>query len=77
MDFFRHKACSIIPLVSLMPRVLISLLFCTTPTVSAADIFTFSNATGPYAVGVKVVQQYDRSRLYKMPVHLYTGVSGS
>ena len=73
MIVFRHVGSRVIIQFSSILRVLMTLLFCTTSTVSGADTFTFSNASGPYAVGVKVVQQYDRSRLYKMPVHLYTG----
>jgi len=42
-------------------------------TACAADGFTFSIAPGPHAVGVKVVQQYDRSRQYKTEIDLATG----
>ena len=56
-----------------MPRLLLALILCTFMPVHAADTFTFSNAAGPHAVGVKVVQQYDRTRRYKMPTDLVTG----
>ncbi len=56
-----------------MPRFLVSLLLSTTIAAHAADTFTFTTASGPHAVGVKVVQQYDRSRLYKTAVDQYTG----
>ena len=56
-----------------MPILLLSLLLFTTVAAHAADIFTFPNPPGPHAVGVKVVQQYDRSRLYKTAVDQYTG----
>lgn len=39
----------------------------------AADSFAFPQPPGPHAVGVKVVQQYDRSRQYKTAIDLYTG----
>jgi len=39
----------------------------------AADTFTFTSPPGPHTVGVKFVQQYDRSRLYKTAVDQYTG----
>ena len=45
-----------------------------TASAHAADGFTFSNPPGPHAVGIKVVQQYDRARLYKSDVDLVTGV---
>jgi hypothetical protein len=43
------------------------------PRCHASDNFTFSNPPGPHAVGVKIVQQYDRSRLYKKQIDLATG----
>jgi pimeloyl-ACP methyl ester carboxylesterase len=57
----------------LMPRLLIAILLYATTAVHAADIFTFSNPSGPHAVGVKFVQQYDRARLYKTRIDLITG----
>lgn len=54
-------------------RILIILLAMAAATVHAADGFTFSNSPGPHAVGVKFVQQYDQSRLYKSEVDLSTG----
>lgn len=58
-----------------MPRpfMLMLLFLCSAMAARAADSFTFSNPPGPHAVGVKVVQQYDRSRLYKTAIDLYTG----
>ena len=56
-----------------MPRLLMFVILCTAIAAHAADTFTFSNPPGPHAVGMKVVQQYDRSRLYKTSIDLYTG----
>jgi len=56
-----------------MPRLLMFVILCTAMAAHAADTFTFSNPPGPHAVGMKVVQQYDRSRLYKTSIDLYTG----
>jgi tetratricopeptide (TPR) repeat protein len=56
-----------------MPRPLIAFLFLVTTVAQASDRFTFSNPPGPHAVGVKIVQQYDRSRLYKTPIDTATG----
>ena len=56
-----------------MPRLLVCLLLCSTMAAHAADTFHFRAAPGPHAVGVNVVQQYDRSRLYKTAVDPYTG----
>lgn len=56
-----------------LPRLFIALVFLASGTVQAADAFTFSNAPGPYGVGLKLVQQYDRARLYKPGVDLATG----
>ena len=39
-----------------------------------ADAFTFSNPPGPHGVGVKFIQQYDHSRLYKTDIDLATGM---
>lgn len=61
-----------------MLRPLLALVLCASTCADAADTFTFSAPPGPHAVGFKVVQQYDRSRLYKLPLDLVTGepVSG-
>ncbi|TFW32324.1 dienelactone hydrolase family protein [Massilia horti] len=56
-----------------MNKLLIAFLLCAATAASAADIFTFSNPPGPHAVGLKVIQQYDRTRLYKAPIDLVTG----
>ena len=56
-----------------MPRLLMFVILCTAMAAHAADTFTFSNPPGPHAVGMKVVLQYDRSRLYKTAIDLYTG----
>jgi tetratricopeptide (TPR) repeat protein len=55
------------------PRLLIAFVFCTAATAHAADTFTFSNPPGPHAVGVKFVQQYDRTRVFKKQIDLATG----
>jgi dienelactone hydrolase len=54
-------------------RLFTILLLCTSACVHAADNFSFSNPPGPHAVGVKLVQQYDRTRLFKASVDLATG----
>lgn len=56
-----------------MRKLLMIFLLCATMTANAGDNFTFSNPSGPHAVGVKVVQQYDRTRLYKTRIDLVTG----
>ena len=53
-----------------MPRLLIALLCC---VAAAGRAETFDNPPGPHAVGVKVVQLYDRSRQFKGDVDLVTG----
>jgi tetratricopeptide (TPR) repeat protein len=55
------------------PRLLIAFVLCAAASAHASDNFTFSNPPGPHAVGVKIVQQYDRSRLYKKQIDLATG----
>lgn len=55
------------------PRLLIALVLCASACAQAADNFTFSNPPGPHPVGVKLVQQYDRTRLFKASVDLTTG----
>ncbi len=55
------------------PRLLIALVLCASTCAQAADNFTFSNPPGPHAVGVKIVQQYDRTRVFKASVDLTTG----
>jgi tetratricopeptide (TPR) repeat protein len=57
-----------------LPRRLITCLFLTCAGAAhAADGFTFSNPPGPHAVGLKVVQLYDRARAYKSDIDLATG----
>ncbi|MFZ6873944.1 dienelactone hydrolase family protein [Undibacterium sp. Di27W] len=57
-----------------MTRLFLLFAFFHTASVfAAADSFSFSNQFGPHAVGVKLIQQYDRSRLYKTNVDLATG----
>lgn len=55
------------------PRLLIALVLCASAGARAAENFNFSNPQGPHAVGVKVVQQYDGTRLFKSAVNLTTG----
>jgi dienelactone hydrolase len=57
------------------PRILIALVLCGSACAQAADNFTFSNPPGPHAIGVKIVQQYDRTRVWKASVDLATGES--
>ncbi len=54
-----------------MPRLLLALLFCA--SAHAADGSVYAPPAGPHAVGLKVIQQYDRSRAYKPRVSLVTG----
>jgi dienelactone hydrolase len=56
-----------------LTRLLIAFAFWASACAHASDTFTFSNPPGPHAVGVKLVQQYDRTRLYKGRVDLATG----
>lgn len=56
-----------------MFRLLLAAIFCASTTVHAADTFTFSSRPGPHGVGVKFVQQYDRTRVYKTDLDLVTG----
>lgn len=54
-------------------RLILALLFFVA-SAAHADGFNFSAPFGPHAVGVKIAQQYDRSRLYKTPIDTATGV---
>jgi dienelactone hydrolase len=56
-----------------MTRLIALLVLCLSVPAQAADSFTFSHPPGPHAVGLKVVQQYDRTRLYKAKIDLTTG----
>lgn len=56
-----------------LPRLFIACLFLSCAATHAADGFTFSNPPGPHAVGFKVVQQYDRARVYRSEIDLATG----
>jgi dienelactone hydrolase len=55
------------------PRLWIALILCASASAHAADNFTFSNPPGPHAVGVRIAQQYDRTRVFKASVDLATG----
>jgi len=44
-----------------------------TSLVHANTVFSFLNEPGPYPVGLKVVQRYDYSRVYKWKVDMLTG----
>lgn len=55
------------------PFVTFAFSFFIAASAHAADGFTFSNPPGPHAVGIKIVQQYDRTRLYKGAVDVTTG----
>ena len=54
-------------------RFFLSLLLVTSTVSHASDTFVFSNPPGPHAVGLKLIQQYDHSRLYKADIDLATG----
>lgn len=62
-----------------MKRLLTAFLFCAAASsfAQAADTFTFSNPPGPHAVGLRVVQQYDYTRVYKTRVDMATGAPTS
>lgn len=63
---------SFTPLPTFMTRLLIAFFLFATAA-QAADTFTFSNPPGPHGVGVKISQQYDRTRLFKARINLVTG----
>lgn len=56
-----------------MLRPLLALLLLAAGIAQAADTFEFKNEPGPHVVGLKVIQQYDRSRGYKPRISLVTG----
>ncbi|HEU4853322.1 MAG TPA: dienelactone hydrolase family protein [Telluria sp.] len=56
-----------------MIRLLIAVLLSGASVTHAAETFTFSSKQGPHAVGLRIQQQYDRSRAYKNGVSLITG----
>lgn len=56
-----------------MFRPLTALLLLAAGFAQAADTFEFKNEPGPHSVGLKVVQQYDHSRVYKTRYSLVTG----
>ncbi len=56
-----------------LQRFLFAILFVASTSSHASDTFTFSNPPGPLAVGVKIIQQYDHSRLFKGDIDLVTG----
>ena len=56
-----------------LQRLFFAVLLVTSAASHASETFTFSNPPGPHAVGVKLIQQYDHSRLYKGDIDLATG----
>jgi len=54
-------------------RLFFAILFLSSAAAHASSSFTFSNPPGPHPVGVRVIQQYDHSRLYKGDIDLATG----
>ncbi len=56
-----------------MLRPLIAAVLMAAGFAQAADSFEFKNQAGPNPVGLKVVHQYDHSRVYKTRVSLVTG----
>lgn len=56
-----------------MSRLLVITVLCSATLAHATNNFEFSNKPGPYTVGLKVHQQYDRSRVYKTRISLITG----
>lgn len=63
---------NVIPAMPLK-RLFVTFLLVTSAASHASDTFTFSNPPGPHGVGFKLIQQYDRSRLYKADIDLATG----
>jgi hypothetical protein len=68
----RLTGCTILR-SALILRILRLLLLSTALGADAADTFMFSDPLSRHAVGVHVVQLYDRSRLYKTSVDAITG----
>ncbi len=60
-----------------MIRSLFAVLIMAAGTAHAADTFEFKNESGPHAVGLKIIQQYDQSRVFKTRVSLVTGQPSS
>ncbi len=56
-----------------LQRLFFAVLLVTSAVSHASDNFTFSAPPGPHGVGIKFVQQYDHSRLFKADIDLATG----
>jgi dienelactone hydrolase len=56
-----------------MHKIMFGMLFSVVSLAQAASGFVFSNQPGPYAVGLRIVQQYDYSRTYKGKIDMLTG----
>lgn len=56
-----------------LQRFFFAVLLVTSAASHASDTFTFSAPPGPHGVGIKFVQQYDHSRLFKADIDLATG----
>lgn len=69
----RFLTLTIDPMLLPTPRLWIALVLCASACAQAAESFTISNPPGSHAVGVKIVQQYDRTRVFKASVDLATG----
>jgi dienelactone hydrolase len=58
-----------------MPKMFLLLLCGATSCACAAPNFTFANAPGPHGVGLRVVQQYDRARVFRDKIDLLSGTA--
>lgn len=57
-----------------MQKILFILLLAATSLAQDAAALTFSELPGPYAVGLRVVQQYDYTRIYREKTNLMNGL---
>jgi dienelactone hydrolase len=57
-----------------MQKILFILLLAATSLAQDAAALTFSELPGPYAVGLRVVQQYDYTRIYRGKTNLMNGL---
>lgn len=56
-----------------MPKMFLLLLWSASSLASGAPNFTYPNAAGAHGVGLRIVQQYDRSRVFKDKTDLVSG----
>ena len=68
---FSHSYSRLAPF---MQKILFILLLAATSLAQDAAALTFSELPGPYAVGLRVVQQYDYTRIYRGKTNLMNGL---